>query len=83
MRNIRSGLPSSTMAIAGRLAGWINPWARKPNSAEIKNNENKFINKQDMYWDYRKYGDLDKSTNFLKLKVNNVRSSIPSSPESS
>jgi hypothetical protein len=54
---------------SGRLSGWIKPGARKLNSNRIKVNEQNFINKQDMYWDFRKYGDMDKSTNYLKLKV--------------
>ena len=54
---------------SGRLSGWIKPGARKLNSNGIKVNEQNFINKQDMYWDFRKYGDMDKSTNFLKLKL--------------
>jgi len=59
----------SLMASNGKLSGWIKPGARKLNSNGIKTNEQNFINKQDMYWDYRKFGKLDKSTNFLKLQV--------------
>lgn len=59
----------SLMSSNGKLSGWIKPGARKLNSNGIKTNEQNFINKQDMYWDYRKFGKLDKSTNFLKLQV--------------
>ena len=69
MRNIRSGGPSSPMALAGRLAGWIDPNARKMSGDSIKRNEMNYINRQDMYWDYRKYGEKDKASNFLKLQV--------------
>lgn len=57
------------MAEAGRLAGWINPNARKQTASSIKQNEKNYINKQDMYWDYRKYGNLEDATQFLQLKV--------------
>jgi hypothetical protein len=52
----------------GRLSGWMNS-NRKLNTRGIKVNEKGYLKKQDEYWNYRKWGNLDDATNWLKLKT--------------